>query len=207
MRRFLRPKFLIPAGIVAVILFAIGMYVFQPWKLFTTTEVNEALPTSSTDLGVEAPASSAPTPSSSQTGGGESTESAAPSPEPSEAPAEPVVLSEGAFISHEHSTSGTVKILQLADGTRVLRLEDLQTSDGPQLEVWLSDQPVIDGVDGWGVFDDGKYESLGALKGNVGNQNYKIPDSVDLADFSSVSIWCARFSVSFGAAELTPVNS
>jgi len=115
------------------------------------------------------------------------------------------VLSEGTFISHEHSTSGTAMILELADGTRVLRLEDLQTSDGPQLEVWLTDQPVIDGVDGWGVFDDGAYESLGPLKGNVGNQNYKIPAGVDLEDLSSVSIWCVRFSVSFGAAELTDV--
>jgi hypothetical protein len=202
MRRFLRPKFLIPAGIIAAVLLGAGLYIFQPWKLFTTTEVYEAVPTSAVDLGLEDSASAAPT----ATAPSESSEPAAvsPSPEPSQEPAEPVVLAKGSFISHEHSTSGNVKILQLADGTRVLRLEDLQTSDGPQLEVWLSDQPVIDGVAGWGVFDDGAVANLGALKGNVGNQNYKIPADVDLADFSSVSIWCARFSVSFGAAELIP---
>lgn len=200
MRRFLRPKFLIPAGIVAAVLLGAALYVFQPWKLFTTTEVYEAVPTSAVDLGLEDSASAAP----SATASSEPSEPAdvSPSPAPSEEPAEPVVLATGSFISHEHSTSGNVKILQLADGTRVLRLEDLQTSDGPQLEVWLSDQPVIDGVAGWGVFDDGAVANLGALKGNVGNQNYKIPADVNLEDFSAVSIWCARFSVSFGAAEL-----
>jgi hypothetical protein len=45
--------------------------------------------------------------------------------------------------------------------------------------------------------------SLGDLKGNKGNQNYPIPADVDLADYTAVSIWCERFAVSFGAAELT----
>lgn len=113
-----------------------------------------------------------------------------------------IVLAQGALISHEHDTSGTVKILELADGSRVLRLENLDTSNGPKLEVWLSDAPVIEGQDGWFVFDDGKYRSLGALKGNKGNQNYEIPADLNLSDFSSVSIWCVTFKVSFGAAEL-----
>ncbi|MBQ1014142.1 DM13 domain-containing protein, partial [Micromonospora sp. M51] len=30
-----------------------------------------------------------------------------------------------------------------------------------------------------------------------------LPASVDPRDFRSVSIWCKRFAVSFGAAELT----
>jgi hypothetical protein len=55
------------------------------------------------------------------------------------------------------------------------------------------------------VFDDGRYRSLGQLKGNHGNQNYVIPTGLDLAGLRSVSIWCNRFNVSFGAAELTPV--
>lgn len=195
MKKFLRPKIVIPVLIIGGILFAVGLYVFQPWKLFTTVEVYEAVPTTAEEVlnpVVEKPNDEEAAPQES---------SVEESAEPAK-PAEPVILEEGTFISHEHSTSGTVKILELPDGSRVLRLEDLETSDGPQLEVWLTDAPVIDGIDGWGVFDDGKYVSLGALKGNVGNQNYMIPDDVNLDDFSSVSIWCARFSVSFGAAEL-----
>ena len=65
--------------------------------------------------------------------------------------------------------------------------------------MWLTDAPVIEGADGWFVFDDGDYVDLGALKGKKGNQNDPIPASVDLSGLSSVSIWCERFSVSFGA--------
>ncbi|HLS76182.1 MAG TPA: DM13 domain-containing protein [Nocardia sp.] len=118
------------------------------------------------------------------------------------APAEPSVLARGAFISHEHATSGTVVALELPDGSRVLRLENLDTSDGPDLHVWLADAPVLDGRDGWHVFDDGEHVDLGRLKGNRGDQNYPIPAGVDLAAVPSVSIWCDRFDVSFGAATL-----
>ncbi|MDP5026124.1 MAG: DM13 domain-containing protein, partial [Aquiluna sp.] len=60
---------------------------------------------------------------------------------------------------------------------------------------------------GWHLFDDGEYFSLGKLKGNLGDQNYEIPAELDLERFSSMSIWCVRFAVSFGAAELGPISS
>lgn len=116
----------------------------------------------------------------------------------------PTTILSGQFISHEHDTQGTARVLETADGQRILRLEGLRTSNGPDLKVWLSDAPVLPGTEGWFVFDDGEYVDLGALKGNVGNQNYAIPADVDLTDLSSVTIWCDRFNVSFGAAELTP---
>lgn len=149
-----------PASILATLAVVAGAYIFQPWKLFVDTEVQE------TNF------------------------------------SEALVLAEGSLISHEYETSGTVKILQLDDGSRVLRLENLDTSDGPRVEVWLTDSPVIEGPEGWRIFAEGNYESLGLLKGNQGNQNYEIPDDLDLSDFSSISLWCATFSVSFGAAEL-----
>ena len=114
------------------------------------------------------------------------------------------MLASGELISHEHATSGTVKLVRLADGTHVVRLENLDTSNGPDLRVWLTDAPVKQGQAGWHVFDDGEYVSLGKLKGNKGSQNYALPDGVDPSDYSSVSIWCDRFDVSFGAAELAP---
>jgi hypothetical protein len=115
-----------------------------------------------------------------------------------------VVLARGQLISHEHQSSGSVVVYRLADGSRVLRLEDLNTSNGPALHVWLSDAPVVEGKAGWGVFDDGRYVDLGALKGNIGSSNYLIPPDVDLAALSSASIWCARFNVSFAATRLIP---
>ena len=54
------------------------------------------------------------------------------------------------------------------------------------------------------MFDDGRYVDLGELKGNIGSSNYPLPPDVDLAALTSVSIWCDRFDVSFGAAALEP---
>jgi hypothetical protein len=116
--------------------------------------------------------------------------------------AEPIVLARGTFIGHEHDSCGSVAVLRLADGSRVLRPENLRTSNGPLLKVWLADAPVVEGTAGWRVFDDGRYVDLGDLKGNIGSSNYLIPEGVGLATLPSVSIWCARFHVSFATAQL-----
>lgn len=178
MRKSKHPKrtAVLIAGGTVLILFA-GWF-FQPWTLFTNRTVIEAFPSPS-----EVVASPSVT-------------------EEVESPQYPILLSKSKFISHEHSTRGVVKIFELENGERILRIEGLDTSDGPQLEIWLSDSPVIEGTAGWKVFDDGKYKSLGVLKGNIGDQNYEIPEAVVLDDFISVSIWCVRFAVSFGAAEI-----
>ena len=130
-----------------------------------------------------------------------------PVPQPpvpqSSQPAAPAELATGTLISHEHRTTGTVRVVRAADGSLVLRLENLATSSGPDVHVWLTDAPVRPGKDGWDVFDDGKYLDAGKLKGNKGNQNYSLPAGTDLAGYTSVSLWCDRFNVSFGAAELT----
>ncbi|GGX04353.1 DM13 domain-containing protein [Streptomyces lomondensis] len=169
--------------VVAVAGAGFGLYWFQPWKLWQDETVREALPVT-----VEAPEPSADAPPSAS--------SSAPSP------AGPKTLASGELISHEHATSGTVKLVRLPDGSHVVRLEGLDTSNGPDLRVWFTDAPVKEGRAGWHVFDDGQYVSLGRLKGNKGSQNYAVPADVDVTRYSSVSIWCDRFDVSFGAAEL-----
>lgn len=173
---------------VGVVLGLIALPIFQPWKLFVDRTVNEDLPTAA------APTAPSAAPS-------DSTGAAAP---PQAAAAGPVALASGAFVSQEHPTTGTATVYRLADGRRILRLTDFQTSDGPDVHVWLTDTAVQSGVDGWYVFDDGAYTDLGPLKGNIGDQNYEVPDGVDLTAVRSVSIWCARFKVSFGAADLSP---
>ncbi|MEJ3745592.1 DM13 domain-containing protein [Actinomycetes bacterium KLBMP 9797] len=165
---------------------AFGLYWFQPWKLVTDTEVSEALTVVSTTPPGTLPPSTLP-----------STAAAAP-------PAGPTLVGQGEFISHEHDTTGTARIIRSSDGTHRLELADLATSNGPDLRVWLTDQPVKEGAAGWRVFDDGTWVELGRLKGNRGDQSYQIPAGTDLKALTSVSIWCKRFSVSFGAADLDP---
>ena len=95
-----------------------------------------------------------------------------------------------------HNAEGQVKVLTLNDGTNFLRLEDFRATNGPDLYVYLStDKGASDFV------------NLGRLKGNVGNQNYEIPEGTDLSKYDSALIWCQAFSVLFGSAELEPTNS
>jgi hypothetical protein len=155
---------------------AFGLYWFQPWKLVVDERVDEAL--------TSVPAPSAASSSSPAAG--------------------PLVLRQGAFVTHEHDTTGTARVVRTAEGRLRLELVDLDTSNGPDLRVWLSDQPVREGVAGWRVFDDGAWVELGRLKGNRGDQAYAVPAGTDLESLTSVSIWCRRFSVSFGAAALAP---
>ncbi|MEO3769272.1 DM13 domain-containing protein [Micromonospora sp. B9E7] len=181
------------AGLAAAVVVAIvALYWFQPWKLFTDTYVDDALPPAGTTSVTSAPAS---TPAS-----------ATPTPTPAAsatAAAADEILAAGEFVTHEHDTTGSAEIRRLANGRHQLVIRDLNTSNGPDLRVWLTDQQVIRGTAGWRVFDDGKWVELARLKGNKGNQVYELPASVDPADFRSVSIWCKRFAVSFGAADLT----
>jgi hypothetical protein len=177
-----KPLTWILAGVLAVGV-GFGLYWFAPWRLFTDTTVHEALTTPE--------ATAVASPAASATAG-------APS-----GPAAAVVVARGSFVTHEHDTSGSVRVVRLPDGTHRLEIEGLDTSDGPDLRVWLTDQAVVAGKAGWRVFDDGRYVELGKLKGNKGDQVYPIPASADLATLRSVTIWCKRFSVSFGAAQLS----
>jgi Electron transfer DM13 len=176
-------------GSVVAVGVAFALYWFQPWKLWTNHRVNDALPAVATQP------VAVPHPTDQPVRSGRS---------PAQQAAGPELLARGSFVSHEHSTSGTASIVRQPDGSRVLAIADLHTSEGPVVKVWLTDQRVTD--DGWHVFDDGIHVDLGSLKGNLGNQLYPIPDDVNLARLQSVTIWCDRFDVSFGAAQLAPTR-
>jgi hypothetical protein len=104
----------------------------------------------------------------------------------------------GDFAGIDHGTTGRVVVLPDAAGTQFVRLENLDTSNGPGLFVYLSTNPP-DGQEG--QFDDDDV-NLGRLEGNVGSSKYVIPAGTDLARDASVVIWCDRFNSAFGAAPL-----
>ena len=108
------------------------------------------------------------------------------------------VEASGSFINRSHPTQGLAEVLGDGSGQRFLRFEDFRTDNGPDLNVYLSTAPPDAPA---GQFDD-DFVDLGDLKGNVGSQNYEIPRDLDLDVYSTVVIWCVRFSVIFGAAEL-----
>lgn len=108
-------------------------------------------------------------------------------------------LASGQFHSGAHETKGMATVFQLGDGKKTLRLSNFETSNGPDVHVYLvaaEDAKDNDAVKQAEVID------LASLKGNIGDQNYELPDKVDLAKYRSVTIWCKRFSVNFGTAPL-----
>lgn len=179
---------IIAASVVTAVVLAVGLVLFKPWLLFVDVRVEEQLPTAA------APAE----PTSSAVA-----QDPSPSKAPTKAAARPVQLAHGTLISHEHATTGTVRIIRQPDGSRLLTLENLDTSNGPDVHVWLSAADVVEGTAGWFTAGSADYYDLGLIKGNQGNQVYPIPADVDLSKYKSVDLWCVQFSVSFGAAQLS----
>ena len=124
---------------------------------------------------------------------------AAPAPAAVVTPApQPTPSLTGTFVSRSHPTKGTAVVLSDGADRRVLRLDQLSTENGPDLNVYLSAAPADAPA---GRFDD-DFVDLGDLKGNIGSQNYELPAGVDLARYRTVVIWCVRFHVAFGSAPL-----
>lgn len=114
-----------------------------------------------------------------------------------------VTLTTGEFIDRSHPASDTAVVL--TDGTeqRFFLFEDFETDNGPDLNVYLSAAPADAPA---GDFDD-DFIDLGDLKGNIGPQNYEIPPDVDLSKYRTVVIWCVRFGVAFGSADLAAASA
>jgi hypothetical protein len=172
------------AGTILLALVVFALVWFQPQKLVLDQRVNEALP------GMPA--------GSTETTGPASPVATTPPAAGAPSPQALVTLASGEFRSLEHHTTGRALILERADGTRYLRFEDLETSNGPDLHVYLSEIPA---GDDWYAYGE-RFVDLGKLKGNIGDQNYSIPANVDLSAYRSAVIWCKRFSVGFAVAPL-----
>ena len=193
--------------IIAAIVIPIGIYIASP--LFINTTVNEPLPTSGlTDLQkfqefmsmnneqervekgqqMTTEEKNAILRGAAHTGGNSINENMTED-----------VTVEGSFLIGNfigvndgiHNAEGLAKVIVLDEGNSILRLENFRATNGPDLYVYLStDKSASDFV------------SLGRLKGNIGNQNYEIPEGTELSKYDTVLIWCRAFSVLFGSAEL-----
>jgi hypothetical protein len=179
-RAFIRSRRLawIASGVVVAAL-AFVLVWFQPQKLLLEETVDEALPTAGSEPVDSTGSSSAA--NTSRTG-------------------KPETLAEGQFQSLEHSTRGRASLLELPDGSHFLRFDDLDTSNGPDLRVYLSE---LSASDDWRAYGE-RFVDLGPLKGNRGDQNYELPRDLDLSRYRSAVIWCRRFTVGFGVAPLEP---
>jgi hypothetical protein len=198
-------KWAIPGGLVLAgvgLWLIFGYFGFQ--TLFFDDEVNEDVPVFASGAGASGLESDAATEAQASEVNEVMVEEGTPTEDPvdEDMPDMPepevVVQYQGSFIDRSHPTEGIAEVLSDGSAQRFLRFEDFATDNGPDLNVYLStaapDAPA-------GEFDV-EFIDLGDLKGNIGPQNYEIPADVDLDRFSTVVIWCVRFRVAFGAAEL-----
>lgn len=106
---------------------------------------------------------------------------------------EQVVVAQGSFTDADdfHMGEGTVKLIKVGNKYFVRFEDDFKTTNGPDLFVHFG--------------KDGKYSSearIGALKGNIGGQNYEVPEGINPEDYNEVWIWCRAFSTPFSSAVL-----
>ena len=114
----------------------------------------------------------------------------------------PVALATGALMDADdfHRGSGGVTAYRLEDGSQVLRLEDIEVTNGPDLRVLVAPGHGIADRD---ALQAAGYIELGPLKGNIGSQNYDFPAGYQIPEQLTVVIYCKPFHVIFATAELS----
>ena len=103
---------------------------------------------------------------------------------------DPVATASGAFLPDAHEVAGSATIYE-QDGQRILRFEDFDTVNGPNLHIYLAtDTEATDYID------------LGEIRATKGNVNYEIENAIDLSVYDHVLVWCVPFKVNFSYAVL-----
>lgn len=109
--------------------------------------------------------------------------------ERNEASSEGLIIAEGVFVPNAHDVNGKALIIT-NETTKILRFEDFETIDGPDLRIYLSSGLNIDDA-----------IDLGPIKATRGNVNYDIT-GIDTDKYDKALVWCRAFKVLFSHAEL-----
>ena len=155
---------------VAIVAAGLLWYLFRPDALIISKKVNERFPEPAHAMSsmAESPGMAHST-MANDSGIMRSSEVASGS--------EPVKLVTGRFHTNAHETKGVATIYRLDDGRRALRLTEFSTSNGPDVRVYLV---AASDVQKEGAAKQAGFVDLGPLKGNIGDQNYDVPEGLDL---------------------------
>lgn len=164
----------IAVPVVAVML-PVGWYTLSP--LWERSRLDEASP-----LAAGAPAMREPS---------AGTVVSAP---PEEPPFVASITRSGTFAGADdfHFGRGAALLIETSPGTYTLRFENFSVRNGPDLVVYLTDDPQ----------DVSGAVNLGGLKATDGNFNYDVPAEVDVASYRYAIVWCRQFATLFAAAPL-----
>jgi MYXO-CTERM domain-containing protein len=101
------------------------------------------------------------------------------------APPAPVEIGRAELAGIDHTATGTARLIRLADGSLLVRLQDIDIQPGPDYYVHL--------VRGAGQREPAGGSQLARLKGNRGSQNYPVPRGRSAETPVTVLIWCRAF--------------
>lgn len=90
-----------------------------------------------------------------------------------------------------HPASGQVRVIEGSGGT-IVRYEDFETINGPQLHLYLAKD-----------LEANEFVDLGPIRGTKGNINYEIDSDIDISEYQYVMYWCKPFSVLFNYADIS----
>jgi len=100
------------------------------------------------------------------------------------------LIAEGFFEPSAHDVMGKALVIDTPEG-KVLRFENFETVNGPDLFIYLSSDLSNDDI-----------VDLGKIKATKGNVNYNLPENIDLEKYNKVLVWCRAFRVLFSYAQL-----
>ena len=116
---------------------------------------------------------------------------------------ESTTIKSGAFVSGEHPTEGTARIVSKSGKPYLELAQGFKTSEmGPDLVVILHRSDNVLGSTKPPAYPlkKGDYVILAPLKSFSGDQSYLIPGNISLQDYKSAAISCPKFNATFGAA-------
>jgi len=136
-----------------------------------------------------------PAPTASDIPGAGSDPTPTADPPATTAPTGPIEISSAQFVGIDHDAAGTARLIQLEDGSLLVRFEAFSVEAGPDYDVYVISGAQASAPAGGTL--------LGDLKGTVGDQNYPIPaGAIPGAGPVTVLIWCEIFAVPVANATL-----
>ena len=104
------------------------------------------------------------------------------------------VISSGSFKgASSHVTSGDVTVRKSGSGVVVVFEDNFDFDGAPDPKV--------------GFGNDGRYDGgskISHLDKNKGRQVYEVPESIDPEAYNEIYVWCERYNVPLGIADLKP---
>ncbi len=110
---------------------------------------------------------------------------------PVAATAQDQVLASGAFRGQSgHAASGGVRVVKTGTGVAVVLQPDFKFDGAPDPKLGFGNNGYL------------KATQFSALESNSGAQTYDVPATIDPADYTELWVWCEKYSVPLGVANL-----